>query len=83
MKQKHIGMITMLAGLLGMAGALDTGRGWCTSGVLIVAGMILIGMHYTERRKALEKEDDRIAARFLVTFYKPDRSCGRSGRKSL
>lgn len=68
----------MLAGMFGMAGALDTGCGWCTSGVLLAAGMVLTGMHYIERRKALKKESCRIAAQYLVTFYKQDKPCGKS-----
>lgn len=50
-------------------------------GVLLAAGMVLTGMHYVERRKTLEKESDRIAAQYLVTFYKQDKPCGKSGRK--
>lgn len=74
---KNIGITSVAFGLLGIGGALDTGNGWTASISLFLGGLCFIGIYFLERRMD-EKEDNNIAAQYLVTFYKSDKPCGNS-----
>lgn len=73
---RNIGITATVFGLLGMAGASDTGNGWFTSAALLFGGMCFIAVHLLGRRMD-EREDSRIAAQYLVTFYRTDRRDGQ------
>ena len=74
---KRLGITSIILGLIGITGAVDTGNGWVTSISLIFGGVCFLVIYFLERRMEREKENDRITAQFLITFYKSDGNSGR------
>lgn len=71
----NYGLAIIILGLIGMAGAIDTGYGWYTSSVLLIIGVTLLLIKGKERLN--EKKNFRNLVKRIASIELDERCKGR------